>query len=125
MPEHVTDFGVFIEGDTGSIEFTITDQDGTAFTPDDLYVTIYDEETGTIINGRNGTTDIKATAMTGEAGEVVFNLTAADCVLLNTYLKQVDEVHRAMFKWTWVSGSDTRVKWRLGQFTVKPREGLT
>lgn len=122
MTEIIHDVGMdpgFVEGETTQITFTITEA-GSGLVPTNLWVTIYDEATGTIINSRSRVALSPVPTYVSPAGVLTFNLDAADCVLLNTDTVKHSEVHRIIFEFNWLAGA--RVGFLLGRWTVQSKE---
>lgn len=119
MADVIKDFGTIVEGTTGQLQFTIAEA-GAGFVPDALYLTLYDQATGAIINSRNAYSLTPVSTYVNPQGVCTFNLAIADSVLLNTKLVKLQETHRVEFQWTWSSG--TRVGHILGKFIVEPQD---
>jgi hypothetical protein len=118
MADAVEFLGTFHAGDTFIVEFPIVDQDGVVFKPTDLYLQLYDEGTGSNINGRDGTVNI-ISSYSDPDQKVIFQAAPADCACLNTKLNQLTETHRLIFRWTWQAGAKEGS--RVFNFEVRPR----
>lgn len=83
-----------IEGTTRFITFTLLDQDGNTITSlDSLALTLFDKNTGDIINSLDGT-DVSASF---SAGTITYELVIASMGIHNTDLDE--EIHVALFEW--------------------------
>lgn len=116
MPDLVTDLGEFWAGGTAVVTFQIVDSNGANFQPDHLYMTLTDDDSGSVINSQTGGTDYIANC-TG--GLVSKELAIADMALINALTNLEPETHRAVFKWTWATAA--KAGYRVFTFTVRPR----
>jgi hypothetical protein len=74
---------------------------------DTLTLTLYDRDTGTILNSRNAQDVLnKANVTVGEDGALVWELQPADNVIVSDGKSL--EAHVALFTWTWGSGKSGR-----------------
>jgi len=120
MTEIVHDIGLdpgFYEGETHSVSTTIT-EGGSGLVPDNLWVTIYDEASGDIINSRDRQVLTPVSTYINPSGVLTFNFDPADCVLVNTLTEGQAETHRVIFEFNWLSAS--RVGFIVCNWKVKP-----
>ena len=106
------------EDATFSIAFTVRDHDGQALGAaqlDSLTLTLFDEASGSVINGREGTDILNTNGGTLDAqGEGAWTGTPADAPIVGTPVPErslgkrtgrMVEDHIALFAWTWDSGA--------------------
>jgi hypothetical protein len=95
------------EGASAKLTATITEEDGvTGFLPSALTLTLFTEEDGAIVNGVSAVDILNTGRGTVSAGgALVCNLTPADMVIVNPRAGKADEVHVALFEWTWDGGN--------------------
>jgi hypothetical protein len=123
MADAVEYMGSFHAGDTAVCQFPIVDGDtGIAFKPTDLYVELFDEETGSTINGRDGVSNLIA-SYSDASQKVIFQLAVADVALVNTKITKIIEKHRLVFRWTWSAGA--KVGSRVFNFEVRDRRAAS
>jgi hypothetical protein len=92
-----------VEGTSGRITGTITNDAGTAILPDTLTLLLYDLKTGTIINSRNRQNVLNLNGVTiSGAGGFEWRVSAADNVVVASPNQL--ERHRALFEWTFAGG---------------------
>ena len=122
MTEIVHDVGLdpgFYEGETHSFTTTIT-EGGSGLVPTNLFITLYDEATGSVINSNSRLALTPVTTYINPSGVLTFNFTPADCVLVGTLAEKINEIHRVVFEFNWLSA--TRVGFIAGRWTVKPTQ---
>lgn len=91
------------EESTPLLTFQIVDRDGVGFQPDVFILTLYDNKTGDILNGRDEQNVLNANGCTVDAdGNVEFTMEPEDTTILDT--ASALEVHIALFEWTWNAG---------------------
>lgn len=90
------------EGTTPLLEFDIQDEAEVGFKPTELFFTLYDGKTDTIVNDRNNVSVIDSCDANGH---VALWMEADDLAMLNTNRRT--EVRRALFRWTWNAGQRT------------------
>lgn len=84
---------IFNEGETGFITLAFTDEDEVAVTPDSATYTLYNEETGAVINNRT------AVVIGSLASSIDLELTPADNVLVNS--SKIKEAHILFVQWVY------------------------
>lgn len=88
---------------------TLVDENGVSLGPIDmstLTVTLYDQDTGAIINGRNNQNALNANnfVLTANAsGNLTWDSLPADSPIIN--LAKETEVHIALLQWTFATGT--------------------
>lgn len=94
------------EKETGIYSFTLTDEAGVAVGGSTLTtatLTLYEPESGTIVNSRNAQSIINMNDVSiDEAGLVTWSQRIADLTILDA--SRGTEVHRALFFFTWQDG---------------------
>jgi len=115
----VLGLGRIVAGTSKSFSFTIQ-ENLTPFVPTNLFITIYDEATGQIVNTKNEFELTPVGDYVNVSGLATVPLSPADNTLLNTLLKPVAEVHRIRMRWTWSGG--TKVGKGLAYLTVEPQD---
>jgi len=110
--------GEYAEGATSVLSGTIEDETGVGFKPTTVYMTLYNRETGAIINSRDRT-DITADVSVG--GVIARVLTAADNVIAAPRAGKTTETHVALIEWDWTSGVARSGKFEI-VFTVSDLE---
>jgi hypothetical protein len=89
-----------VERTTSLLTGTITRDDGvTGFKPSTLLLTLYDKNTGTVINSRSAS-DVLSSV--DASGALALQLHPLDNVILDA--TRNTEKHRALLYWTWGSG---------------------
>lgn len=110
---------IVYEGTTASYSATVTDENGDAVGSGSLTtltLTLYDDRTGQIINGRNAQNVLNTNGVTvSAAGALVWTIAKDDNVILHGSDYSSYEDHYAIFHWTWDSGS------KSGRHVVKLR----
>lgn len=119
MADIVEELGTISEGTTGQITFTI-EENGVGLQPTTLSITLYDEETGTIIGGRDNSTLSPVSNYVTGLGVLTYNLIVGESNLVSTDVKKVAAYHRVVFKWTWSGGA--RVGYFVGRWLVEPTD---
>lgn len=122
MTEIVHDIGLdpgYYEGETHSVTSTITES-GSGLVPDNLWITIYDEATGGIVNTKNRTALSPVSTYIDAQGVLTYNFEKNDCVLLNALTEKVAETHRVIFEFSWLSAA--RVGFIVANWNVKPTQ---
>jgi len=94
---------------TAKYTATIEDESGTALAAASLTtltLTLYDRETGTIINSRSAQNVLNANNVTvSAAGVMVWSMQPADNAIVGSPAAGQPEIHIALFEWTWASGA--------------------
>lgn len=111
----INDLGTTIAGATGVISFTILES-GSPLVPTNLWVTIYDEESGTSILTKTALSPV-GTYVNG-SGVLTYQVALSHSGLVSTDLEPKAEFHRFLFEWDWLSGARVG-KW-LGRIRVEP-----
>jgi hypothetical protein len=120
MTEIVYDIGLdpgFYEGETHTVTSTIT-EGGSGLVPDNLWITIYEESSGDIINSKNRAVLSPVSTYITPAGILTYNFLPDDCVLVGTLDVRASEIHRVIFEFNWLSAA--RVGFIVGNWKVKP-----
>lgn len=115
MPDNVTDLGEFWAGSTAVVTLQIQNELGQNWRPATFHVTLYDEDSGSVINSRDGAADL--IAVVNATGLATVTLAPADMVLVNTFTRKNSETHRLVFKWTWNAGAS--VGYKICNFVLK------
>lgn len=92
------------ERSSGRLSGRLVDEVGVAVpTPLTMTATLYDRDTGTVINGRNDQNilGVNGGSVDG-SGNFVFHLSPADNVIVNT--ENAYEMHHLLLKWTYNNG---------------------
>jgi hypothetical protein len=87
-----------------------------------LTLTLYDATTGTILNSRNAQNILNTNNVTVHAtnGLLTWTVQPADLAMVTTNMAQ--ELHIALFSWTWASG--TKVGYHEVRFLVANLENV-
>lgn len=101
----------FNENTHGFVTLDFLDQDGVAVNPDSAKYTLYDEDSGDVINSRN------QTPITGPTSGMDLVLTPADNVLADT--TKSEERHRLFIEFTYTSGANQYDGSEEVRFTVE------
>lgn len=117
--EVVNKMGTVTEGDTPQVEFQILEA-GTGLVPDSLFLSIYNEETGAVINSRNESALTPVSSFIDPQGVLKYNLAMAETVILNTKTVRDAEPRRVRLRWTWLTNS-RQGTW-LGRMLVVPKD---
>ena len=116
-----TDLGRARELSTGRYSATLVDELGVAIaTLTTLTLSLYDVETGTILNSRNNQNVLNLANVTFAAGALVWSVQPADHAVVGS---RELEKHRAVFEYTWSSG--TKRDWHALEFTVEAEVEVT
>ena len=114
-------YGTIREGDSFTVEIDFTDDDGSAFVPTTLAVTLYDDVTKEIINSRNAS-NLTPVSTYISAGTLSFDFAVADAALIDSTKKF--EIHVAEFLMTW-SSAPTKTRTLEVVHTLKAKRDLT
>jgi len=120
MTEKIHDIGLndgFFEGETHTFTSTIT-EGGSGLVPTNLWITVYDEATGSVINSRSRASLTPVATYINPSGVLTFNFDPLDCVLVGTLTEKIAEVHRVIFEFNWLATS--RVGFIAANWIVKP-----
>lgn len=118
MANKTTITTAIFEETTRFLTATIEDEDGDGFKPEALTLLLYDVETGQVVNSRNRVSVLDANGGAVTAGGVLtMELLPADNVIVGSRTGKTSETHRALFEWTWASG--TRKGKHEVEFTIE------
>ena len=120
MTEIIHDIGLdpgFYDGETHSVTSTIT-EGGSGLVPTNLWITIRDEATGSIVGGRDRSSLTPVTTYIDPQGVLTYNFLVTEVSLLSTLTEKISEVHRVTFEFNWLA--TTRVGFIIANYTVNP-----
>lgn len=93
-----------IEGTTPIVDFTFKDQNDVGFKPSAVVLTVYNQATGAIVNGRDAQNVVDLNGVTIQANGVTeWRLTTDDTVIVDDTLRV--ETHVALFEYSWSAGA--------------------
>lgn len=90
------------ERTTPLLEFDIVDENGVGFKPETLTLTLYDVESGAIVNSKSAE-DVLSSC--DDAGHVAYWFAIADTAIQLHRTGKTQETRRALFRWTWSAGA--------------------
>lgn len=99
----------FAEKKTAKITATLNDEDGNPLalaSINTLTLTLYDEITGTVINGRTGSNILNTGGGTLAATSGAFTLTLSPNDMAINDTDRDDEIHVALVEWTYNASAD-------------------
>lgn len=109
------------EKETGTYSFTLKDESGAAVAAASLTtatLTLYEPESGQIVNSRTGQNVLNLNNVTIDAdGKVAWSIQLADVTLLDA--ARASEVHRALFFFSWMSASGAKGKPHEADFVLE------
>ena len=115
-----TDLGRVREKSSGKYTAVLKDETGAVIPASALTaitLTLYDLATNAIINNRDGQNVLNANNVTiDNSGNLVWSVQAADHALVRTSGRPLEK-HRAVFEYTWSSG--TKQDWHAVEFQVE------
>lgn len=95
------------EKETGTYSFTLKDEAGDVVIAESLTsatLTLYEPNSGAIVNGRNAQSALNANNVTiGADGLVTWSIQLADVTILDA--TRGSEIHRALFFFSWAGGT--------------------
>lgn len=101
----------FCEGDTPLIEFTILDESGEGYTPEDIRLTLFSPLTGEIIKD-----NFDVTTSCGPLGVFSLRLLPADTAVISGHTLTGDKVQlrAALIRWTFGDDVKSSREYRFG-----------